>query len=677
MQFQSCLMRAAVLSALATMALSVHAQSNDANNADKKDEVSTVTLTSSPFGKTDGLQILNPAKILAGPELKTKVGTSLGETLGNELGVAASGFGAGASRPIIRGLEGPRVKILQNSLAVADVSSLSNDHAVATESATAQQIEILRGPAALLYGSGAIGGLINVVDNRIPTILIKDTTGEAELRYDSVNRERNANVHIDGSGGDIAWHLDGNVRKTDDYRIPGRTESANPDAPLGRLPTSFTRENSVTGGLSLIQNWGYVGVAIQNLNDKYGIPTDEKSFIDLQQTRYDLSGAIKAPFAHFKDLQFKAAYTDYKHSENAEDGSALSDFKNRSAETRLTIAHDIWAGWEGVWGIQTENTRFSALSASTGRPDTVPTTNSRTFAAFAVEQRKFGDVVINFGARVENVERKPRAEFQLEKRDFTLGSASIGALWQISKEYAVGATVSYAQRAPTTEELYSNGPHESTATFDIGSIRLGKENSRNLELSLQKSTGMIRWKINAFVNKIDNFVFGSTDNVFVDEEGIPDLDGEFLRRNWSQAAATIRGAEAEISYNEHGEGLSLRGFADTSRGRLDGLGNLPLQPATRVGADIGYRQAGWRGVLSVVHAKAQDRLASFETFSTPSYTKVDVNLSYSHPFYNSQLTWFAYGKNLFNQDIRLATSVLRETVPQPGRGVVLGVRAAF
>ena len=677
MQFQTCLMRAAVLSALTTMSLSVSAQSNDESNPNKTDQVSTVTLTSAPFGKADGLQILNPAKILSGPELKAKVGTSLGETLGSELGVAASGFGAGASRPIIRGLEGPRVKILQNGLSVADVSSLSNDHAVATESSTAQQIEILRGPSALLYGSGAIGGLVNVIDNRIPTSLNKQISGEAELRYGTVNKEKSASAALDGSGGEIAWHFDGNARKTDDYRIPGRTERNNPDAPSGNLPTSFTRETSVTGGLSLIQNWGYVGVAIQNLNDKYGIPTDEKSFIDLQQTRYDLSGTIKTPFPHFKDLQIKAAYTDYQHSENAEDGSALSNFKNRSAETRLTIAHDAWAGWEGVWGIQTENTRFSALSASTGRPDTVPTTNSKTFAAFAVEQQQFGNVVVNVGGRIENVVRKPTAEFQLQKRDFTLGSASIGALWQISKEYAAGATVSYAQRAPTTEELYSDGPHESTATFDIGNIRLGKENSRNLELSLQKSTGKIRWKINAFVNKIDNFVYGSTDNVFVSEEGVPELGGVFLRRDWSQAAATIRGAEAELSYNEHGEGLSLRGFADTSHGRLDNLGNLPLQPASRIGTDIGYRHAGWRGVLSVVHAKAQERLASFETFSTPSYTKVDFNLSYSHPFYNSQLTWFAYGKNLFNQDIRLATSVLRETVPQPGRGVVLGMRAAF
>jgi iron complex outermembrane recepter protein len=674
MQFQACLMHTAVLSALASFALSANAQSNDANNSS---DLSTVTVTAAPFGKAGELQILNPAKVLAGPELRAKLGTSLGETLGNELGVAASGFGAGASRPIIRGLEGPRVKILQNGLAVADVSSISNDHAVATESATAQQIEILRGPAALLYGSGAIGGLINVVDNRIPTVLFKNITGEAELRYDSVNQEKNASAHIDGAAGDIAWHLDGNARKTNDYRIPGRTESANPDAPLGRLPTSFTRENSVTGGLSLVQNWGYAGVAIQNLNDKYGIPTDEKSFIDLQQTRYDFSGAIKAPFAHFKDLQFKAAYTDYKHSENAEDGTALTDFKNRSAETRLTIAHEAWAGWEGVWGIQTENTRFSALSASTGRTDTVPTTKSSSVAAFAVEQRQFGDVVINVGGRIENVDRKPRAEFQLQKRDFTLGSASIGALWQFSKDYAAGVTGSYAQRAPTTEELYSNGPHESTATFDIGDNLLGKEKSRNLELSLQKTTGLIRWKINAFVNKIDNFVYGSTDNIFVDEEGTPEPDGEFLRREWIQAKATIRGAEAEISYNEHGEGFSARGFADTSRGRLDKVGSLPLQPATRIGGDIGYRQAGWRGVISLVHAKKQDRLASFESFETPSYTKVDFNLSYSHPFYNSQLTWFAYGKNLFNQDIRLATSVLRETVPQPGRGVVLGVRATF
>jgi len=668
MQFQHKLIVSAVLSALAGFSTNSFAESGD---------VQTVTVTSSAFGKDDTLQILNPSKVLAGPELRAKVSSSLGETLGGELGVSASGFGAGASRPIIRGLEGPRVKILQNGMSVADVSTVSNDHAVASESATAQQIEVLRGPAALLYGSGAIGGLVNVVDNRIPSTLSKTTTGEAELRLGSVNQEKSLSFSTDTSAGDVAFHLDGNTRNTADYKIPRHTDVADPSSATGKLPTSFTREANLTFGANLIQQWGHIGAAVQTLKDHYGIPTAEQSFIDLRQNRVDFDGAINKPFDGFSNLQLKVSGTDYKHAEKAADGTALTRFTNRELENRLTITQDKWQGWEGNWGIQNENSRFSALSAATGRADTVPTTTSHSIAGFVVEQKQFGNVTINFGTRVENVKRSPEAQFLLPDRSYTLGSASVGAQWQFTPSYAAGFSVSTAQRAPTTEELYSNGPHESTATFDIGNVNLRKENSRNLELSFQKTSGLLHWKINAFVNKINNFVYGRIDGLQVDESGTPDPTAEFTQRFFSQAAATIHGGEAEISYNEHGDGFSYRAYADTSKGTLDNLGSLPLQPANRIGLEIGYRHAGWRNSLNIVNAQKQDRLASFEKFVTPGYTKVDLNITYSHPYANTELTWFLQGKNLFNQDIRLATSLLKETVPQPGRGVVAGVRATF
>ncbi len=665
MSFQRTLLASAVLSALAPAAYAQTAT------------VTTVNVSANPLGNDENMQILTPAKVLAGPELRTKLGSSLGETLGGELGVAASGFGAGASRPIIRGLEGPRVKILQNGMAVADVSSLSNDHAVASESATAQQIEILRGPAALLYGSGAIGGLVNVVDNRIPTTLSQQITGEAELRYGSVNLEKNLSFSLEGSRGDIGLHLDGNARDTGNYRIPGQAETGNTASASGRLPSSYTKESSIAIGAAWIQGWGHLGAAIQTMDDHYGIPTAEHSFIDLKQNRFDLDSLINSPLAGFDNLKFKLSATDYQHTEKMQDGTPITDFSNRALETRLTLAHSNWAGWDGSWGLQTENIRFSALSASTGRSDTVPTTNSSSLALFAVEQRSFGDITASTGARIENVKRTPDQQYHLLNRSFTLASASAGGLWQFTHGYGIGATASLAQRAPSTEELYSSGPHESTATFDIGDVNLKKESSRNLELSLQKTSGVMRWKINAFLNKVNNYVYGHTDNSKVDAMGKPDQNAEFTQRNWSQASATIRGAEAEISYNQHGEGTSMRAFADTSRGTLDRFGNLPLQAANRIGIELGYKQAGWRSNLNLVHAQRQGRLAVFEQYVTPSYTKLDANLAYTHPYLKSQLTWFLVAKNLLNQDIRLATSVLKETVPQAGRGLVLGVRATF
>ena len=637
----------------------------------------TVTVSANPLGKEESLQILSPTKILSGSELRSKIGSSLGETLGSELGVSASGFGAGASRPIIRGLEGPRVKILQNGMSVADVSGLSNDHAVASETASSQQIEILRGPAALLYGSGAIGGLVNVVDGRIPTSLSKQLNGEFEVKYVGVNSEKSGSFFLDGSINDIALHLDGNSRDTKDYKIPGFANANGEGDMKGRLSNSFTREHSMGFGATLIKSWGHIGASIQNMQDVYGIPTEEMSYIDLDQTRFDIDAAVFKPFFVFDTLKFKLGSTDYQHTEKLQDGTPATDFKNRTLETRTSLSHTNWNGWEGSLGLQTEHANFSALSAETGRADTVPTTRSTSNAIFLVEQKNFGAITLSGGGRIEKVKRQPQASFNLPQREFNLHSFSLGGLIPVANGYAIVSSLSSAQRAPTTEELYSNGPHESTLTFDIGDNRLKTEKSRNFEFSVQKTSGLVQWKINAFVNKVDNYVFGEIDGLRVDEEGEHDPEGEFTQRFWKQAKATIRGGEAEISYNQFGEGFSIRGFADTSRGTLEARGSLPLQPANRVGADIGYRSGAWRNTISVLHAQKQDRLAASESFVTPSFTKVDLNVTYTHPYMNTQVTWFAQIKNLLNQDIRLATSVLRETVPQPMRGLIAGVRVNF
>ena len=668
MQLRRTLAASAVFSAFAQLSHPAIAQSAPIN---------TVTVSANPLSNDENMQVLTPAKILAGPELRAKVSTSLGDTLGGELGVSASGFGAGASRPIIRGLEGPRVKILQNGMGVADVSSLSNDHAVATESATAQQIEVLRGPAALLYGSGAIGGLINVVDNRIPTRLVPQVTGEAELRIGSVNQEKSLSFSVDGSSADIGLHVDGNSRDTGNYKIPGAISQGDTGIVSNRLPSSFTRETSLAAGASLIRSWGHLGAAIQTMDDHYGIPTAERSFIDLTQHRLDIDALVNQVIPGFDSLKFKLSGTDYQHTEKSEAGTPITQFKNRMLESRIELAHPAWAGWQGSWGLQTEHVQFSALSATTGRADTVPTTQSQSVAAFIVEQRQFGDVLASVGTRYDNVRRTPEAATLLPGREFHLFSGSLGGLWQWTPGYAAGLSLSLAQRAPAIEELYSAGPHESTATFDIGNNQMQKEISRNLELSLQKNTGIVRWKINAFLNKISHYVYGHTNGVKVDADGNPDANAEFTLRNWSQAAATIRGGEAEISYNLLGQGWSVRGYADTSRGTLDDAGSLPLQPASRIGMDLAYRHAGWRGSLNVLHAQQQDRLASFESFVTPAYTKVDLGLTYTHPYQGAQLSWFLMLKNALNQDIRLSTSLLRETVPQPGRNLIAGVRATF
>jgi iron complex outermembrane receptor protein len=637
-------------------------------------KVQQVVVTANPLRTGEGDQILTPAKVLSGDELRDKVGSSLGETLQGELGVSASAFGAGASRPIIRGMEGSRVKMLENGMATSDVSGLSNDHAVASEGAVARQIEILRGPAALLYGSGAIGGLVNVVNERIPTALEDKPTGQVETRYSSVDNGRNVSGSMDGAVGHVGMHIDGNWRETNDYKIPGKRVLGDASSASGRLPDSDTSERNIGAGASYIRDWGFVGVSAAHLENNYGIPSEEGSRIDQRQNRYDLDSLVHEPFTGFETARFKAGFTDYRHAELGEDLAPEVVFSNRSFESRLELTHKPLTGWHnlhGTFGVQTENTHFSALSAQ-GGPDTVPVTHSTSSAAFLVEETELGPVRLNAGARYENVRREPVGN---RERSFNLGSGSIGALWPFTAGYAVGATVSYAQRAPSTDELYSGGPHDATLTFDVGDADLKKEVSRNIELSLQKTSGLLRWKANVFRNNVSDFIYGHITDLELDEDG--DAGGEFRQRLFEQAPAHIQGAEAELTWNQAGMGWNGRLFADGSRGKLDDGENLPLQPADRIGASIGYRQAALRGGLSWTHARGQDRLAAFENTPTPAYNLVDANFSYTQKLARTDLTWFLLAKNLLNEDVRLSTSLLKDISPLPGRNFVFGVRAKF
>jgi iron complex outermembrane receptor protein len=654
MQHQNNMLARALLLAVAVMPTLVAAQ-------DKT--MAPVKVTASPLGTDETTQILSPAKVLTGDELRDKLGSSLGETLSQELGVSSSGFGAGASRPIIRGLEGSRIKILQNGMAVSDVSSLSNDHAVGSSVIGARQIEILRGPAALAYGSGAIGGLVNIVNDRIPETLPNRPSGEIAFRRGSVDNGNALSFGVDGRSGNIGLHADGSLLEADNYRIPS-----------GTLASSFNREQNGGFGLSTIGNWGHAGLSFGALNKRYGIPTAEKSQIDLTQNRLDFDSLIKAPWQGFDSLRFKLANTDYQHTELSSALIPQTNFTNQSLETRIELTHLAMAGWRGKFGLQNEQSRFAALAAD-GSSETVPATRSRSLAGFVVEEKDFGALRINTGVRFETVSRDPNNQ---TGRSFGLTSWSGGGLWRFSSNYGLGATYSIAQRAPTTEELYSNGPHEATATYDIGASNLRKETSHNIELSLQKVEGQLRWKGNLFQNKVRNFIYGQYGSS-VDEDGV--LCGgvcaeSFTQRDWMQANATLYGGEAEVSYNLHGTGLSVRSFADTTRGRLDNGDNLPLQPAARIGISAAYLQGPWRSNASLIRTAAHERIASTET-TTPGNTRFDISLAYTQRYGRFDLTWFLIGKNLLNQDIRMSTSVLKDQAPAPGRNIIIGMSSRF
>ncbi len=652
----------AILCALT--AVSVSAQ-------ETKKTLPAVVVTADPLGAGEDAIILAPAKVLAGDELRNKAGLSLGDTLGGELGVQSSGFSSGSSRPVIRGLEGPRIKVLENGMGSGDLSAISNDHAVGSSMLTARQVEILRGPAALAYGSGAIGGLINIVNDRIPTELAPRASGEAELRAASVDSSAGLGFSAERAAGNIGLHVDGSYAHAGDYRIPGYAGAASltDRGDYGRLSSSGVREGNVGIGATMFQDWGRVGASLSQLDKNYGIHgRDENARIDLGRTRFDVDSVFRAPIEGFDSLRFKFGYTHYRHTELENGTDPHIRFANKVADARWELDHAPLYGWGGKLGVQAEQSHTSALNLDDPSENYVPRTRSRMMAVFLVEQRDFGSVRVNAGARYESVSRRP--EDQLS-RSFGLGSASLGALWTFMPGYGLGATVSRAQRAPTTEELYAAGFHHPTETNDSGNPNLRAETSNNLELSLQKTDDKLRWKANVYRNSIANFVYGRIDY---------DQASQEYDRNFTQSDATLQGIEAEVGYNQAGPGLSGRAFVDVSRGRLNRLGNLPLQPAARSGMSLGYQWQTWRSSLSVIHAQAHNRIASSDvSLETPTgaYTQVDASLSYVQRYGTTDLTWFLLARNLLNEEIRLSTSLLKDYVPQPGRNFIIGVRTRF
>ncbi|WP_251368291.1 TonB-dependent receptor [Polynucleobacter sp. AP-Kolm-20A-A1] len=643
-------------------------------------------------------------KVLAGDELQNKLSGTLGATLANELGVSATGYGSGASRPVIRGLDGARVQILQNGLSVGDVSSISADHAVASPMQNTHQIEILRGASALLYGSGSSGGLVNVVNDRILTTMPDALSGALNTSYETVNQGKTANIELDAPAGPLALHFDSIISNSNNYQIPGFAEqggpnanwSINPGQPVnilysGKLPFSFSNQNSLGLGASYLHADGYTGVSMERMNHNYGIPTAEGGFIQQSQNRYDFAHQTMNPFDGFSSIKVSAANTNYQHTEFTNSGTASTQWNNTATEARLELAHKEVAGSKGILGAQVTGSTLNATDLSTNSFAIVPQTKSNSTALFLVEEGRYGPLKTNLGLRYNNAIQNPNSGTQfpsassqefapnvygpptLQSRQFNLMSYSAGGMLDVARGYGIGLAYTVSQRAPSAQELYSYGPHDSTATFDIGNSNLGVETSHNLELSLQKTMGLVRSKASIYQNQFNNYIYGYYTGSY------SQANENFSVVQASQANSSIRGAEAELTYNWNEVGMGGRIFGDISQGVFTSGGNLPLQPAPRLGTELAYQRNGWLTSATYVYSYQQNRLANWEIGPTPSYNLLNANLSYTERIGKVNWTGYLMMKNLLNEEIRYATSpmAVRLYAPQPGRSLMVGVRAAF
>ena len=646
--------------------------------------------------------LLSPNKILAGDELQNKLAGTLGATLANELGVSATGYGAGASRPVMRGLEGARVQILQNGLSVGDVSSISADHAVANPIQNAHQIEILRGASALVYGSGSSGGLVNVVNDRIVTSMPDMVSGAINTNYETVNQGKTANIEVDAPAGPLALHFDSAVSNSNNYQIPGYAEqggpnanwSINPNQPVnvpysGKLPFSYSNQNSLGLGATYIRTDGYTGVSLERMNHNYGIPTYDGGFIQQSQNRYDFSHQTNDPFDGFSSIKVSAANTNYQHTEFTNTGVAATQWNNTATEARVEMMHKEFLGSKGVIGAQVNGATLNATDLSTNNYAIVPQTKSNSSALFWVEEGRYGPVKTSLGARYSYAGQNPNLATQfpspssqgvpssygpptLQNRQFNLMSYSAGGMLDVARGYGLGLSYTVSQRAPTPQELYSYGPHDSTATFDIGNANLATETSHNVEISFQKTLGLFRSKASLYRNQFSNYIYGFYTGAY-------STVNNFSVVQASQASANIKGAEGELTYNWNQNGVGGRVFGDISQGSFNAGGNLPLQPAPRLGSELAYQRDGWLTSATYIYSYQQNRLATWEVGPTPSYNLVNANLSYTERVGKINWTGYVMLKNLLNEEIRYATSpmAVRLYAPQPGRSLMVGVRAAF
>lgn len=622
-------------------------------------------------------ELAQAVTVLSGEALERAQNLNLGETLAGELGVNASYFGAGASRPVIRGLAGTRVRIMEDGIDAMDVSTISVDHAVGIDPLAADQIEIFRGPTTLLYGSGAVGGVINTVTRRIPESAPDDGfDGIVELRGDTALGERGGALRLDGGQDRFAWHLDGLTRETDNYEIPGPIEVGSDERP-GVLPNSNLETTSGAFGTSWLGDSSFFGGAVSRFESNYGSPTEEVVRIDLEQTRIDLKGGWMGISDAIEGVTLRFGSNDYEHVE-LEGEETGTTFKNRGDELRLELLPSPWGEWLGSFGVQLQERQFEAI----GEEAFVPPVDTTSIGAFAVQQRDFGDWNLLVGGRLESQRHEPTPREESSGPDVfdtsdSATSVSVGATRDLADDRAFVMSLAVAHRLPVAEELYAFGPHLASGTFEIGDPTLGKETSQHIDLGVRKTSGMSTWGLTAFFTSFKDFIsLDANGDVFEFDE-----DGEIEELPvlvYAQQNADFHGIEAEFSrvLGEVGSGeVDVRVFGDYTVGKLGNGSYVPRMPPLRVGARIQFHNDRLLAGLEATSYAKQDNLGAFET-PTDGYTMVNADVGWAldkaHKYH-----LFAKASNLLDEDARRSTSLVKDVAPLPGRNFSIALRASF
>lgn len=682
------------LVAVAAPAAAQDAQDNAYHTHDDQDIVVTGAV------QVSRKDVLSGVAVLSGEELTGSLRTSIGETLARTPGVTATSFGPGASRPVLRGLQGERVRLLTNGIGSIDVSNTSADHAPAVNPLLAHKIEVLRGPQSLQYGSAAIGGVVNVIDHRIPVEVPDEPLHLAALAsYGSAADERSLAGSADvGLGGGWVLHADGSYARTGDLRIGGYTltpalraealatsllphdpeiDFAGNAAVKDRLPNSAVRTWSAGTGLAYINDGGSIGVAYSHFDSRYGVPPrlatqdgqeQEEPVLHLKQDRLDARAEIITGGDWLDKIALRYAYGDYTHAEINPSGVIGTRFLSTGQEGRLELTQAAKGGWKGGSGVQFVLRDFNVI----GDEAYLPRNATSQVGFFTVQQLELGQFRLEAGLRYEQTRQtaKPVAaqpQFFSGQRSFDALSASVGGALDVAPGWKIGINLSQAERAPSAEELFANGPHHGTESYEVGNPLLRMERAKSAELVVRGSGDAFDLELSAYHSWFDNFIYEARSGAIVD--GLPEY-------RISQANARLYGFEAQLDVTLARPGIwtiKADALADYVHATITGAGPAPRIPPLRVLGGVSAKSPNWDLRAEVERVTGQDRVAAFET-ATPGYTMVNAQVAFRPWGKERPLSFVVSANNLFDVTARRHASFLKDYAPLAGRDIRITAR---
>ena len=646
--------------------------------------------------RRDREDVLSGTSVVSGIELVRELRPTIGETLARQPGVSATSFGPNASRPVLRGFQGERVRVLTDGIGSLDVSNTSVDHAVAVNPLTAERIEVLRGPSALLFGSSAIGGVVNVVDARIPRRRPNEFAHvEGILTYGSAADERSANATLDLPVlGNWVLHFDGNYSKTDDLRIGGfvlspelRAQAAASEDPdirelaeaRGRLPNTAAETSDLAAGIAYISRDTNIGFSVNRYDSLYGVPVRpslvpgeeaEAPRLDVRQWRGDARAEIDTGSGFIDSVRFRGGVADYRHDELEESGEIGTSFLADGAEARLELVQSGRGGWGGGIGLQYLRRRLEVI----GEEKFLPENRTTQFGLFTVQTYEQGPMRLEAGARYERQRSTAEADPDLGNPALSHTSnsfsGSLGGSWEVAEGIRLGLSGSHAQRAPSAEELFANGPHAGTQSFEIGNPDLRKERSWGVEATFGADGDGYSASASVFRSWFDDYIF---------EQATGRVEDDLPVFQISQADARYFGIELEGSLRVArvgGFAINLDGIADYVRATIRSAGPAPRIPPLRLLGGLEAQAERMQARVEVEWTAEQNRVASFET-PTEGFTMVNASVSFQPIRGNRNTSVTLSANNIFDVEARRHASFLKDVAPLAGRDLRVTARLSF